>query len=106
MEHCDGEQILQNNYSHEFWRKRRRWGLEDVPVQFSSMKRKDFDTLDFFIDFEARFKVLMSMSHQMKDYYDWAEGIFGGCETILTGELKSEKIPTVLKARGSEYFTL
>lgn len=82
------------------------WGLADVPVQFSSMKRDDFDTLDFFIDFEAKFKVLMSMSRQMKDYYDWAEGIFEKLRDDFDWRTQVEKIPTVLKALGSEYFTL
>jgi hypothetical protein len=82
------------------------WGLADVPVQFSSMKGDDFDTLDFFIDFEVKFKVLMSMSRQMKDYYDWAEGVFERLRNDFDWRAQVEKIPTVLKALGSEYFTL
>lgn len=83
------------------------WNLQDVPVHFTSEeRRKEFETFDFLIDFEARFSRIFSLSPQIKDYYDWAEGMLEIIRDNFDWRVQVQKIRTVLEARDSRYYAL
>lgn len=83
------------------------WMLQDVPVRFSSKERqKEFETFDFFIDFEGKFSRIWSWTPQMNDYYEWAEGIFERLRDDFDWRIQVQKIRSVLEALDSRYFKL
>jgi len=83
------------------------WNLEDVPVYFSSEeRRREFDTFDFFINFEAKFSRILNFSPRMKDYYDWAEGMLERLRGDFDWRIQVQKIQTVMKALDVNRFAL
>lgn len=83
------------------------WMLQDVPVHFSSdEKRKEFETFDIFIDFEARFSRVWSLDPRMSDYYEWAEGMLERLRNDFDWRVQIPKIQKVLKVLNSKCFVL
>ncbi len=83
------------------------WNLKDVPVHFSSdERRKEFEVFDLLIDFEARFSRIRSLSPQIEDYYDWAEGMFERLRDYFDWRVQVRKIRTVLETRDRRYYDL
>jgi len=83
------------------------WMLQDVPIHFSSDgKRKEFETFDFFIDFEAKFSRIWSWDPRMSDYYEWAEGMLERLRDDFDWKVQIPKIQKVLEVLNSKYFVL
>lgn len=83
------------------------WNLKDVPVHFSSEEMKEeFEVFDFIIDFEARFSIKWSLCPNIKDYYDWAEGMFERLRDNFDWRVQIQKIRNILETRDSKYYRL